>query len=555
MRRTHYLTIVCGVLLGGTALWIGCGTTQRDCAEGRDSSCADLINPGAGGSTSTNSVTTASSMMASSSTGIDPGCAGEIVEGLSAEESKRLISDECGIFVQVDATAATEEGTQAAPYKSLQTAIDKAGNSKRVYVCANATTPYAEAVTVSAAVEVYGGFECDKGWVFKTATRSLLTGAAQQVTLTLTESAGGARIEGFKITSANATVKGESSVAVAVAAVVVALTLVACDLEAGEGAAGEDGASPMGAAMKGADAPMATSSNACVAPNQIVAGVAGTTTCSDGMTAGGLGGTGGVTGMSNGDGQPGAAGTPMDMADGLGGDGESASKCKDGQPGKDGDTGAPGVPNSSPGTLTLTGLQSIAAGDGKAGTRGHGGGGGGGAKAGVFCKAGMATVDGVGASGGGGGAGCCGGKGGGGGMAGGSSIALISLGTELQLMDVTLKAAKGGNGGSGTAGQKGGAVGVGVIGGASSGVASSNVGCLGGKGGEGGNGGPGGGGRGGHSIGLAVLGVPKMTASSSVPGTSGDGGLAGSGGSSANDGAKGLAEECWDFLNNKSCTK
>ncbi|MEO5725870.1 MAG: hypothetical protein ABI134_12675, partial [Byssovorax sp.] len=201
MRSTRWSMAASGLAVFGALGWVmgGCSASAQE----------DLTDPQLGRT--------------------DRECLGDLVEPLSSADKERLIRDECGVFAQADAAGdGGGDGTQAAPYKSLQSAINAAQKSrKRVYACSNATTPFKEAVTVSAPVEVYGGFECGVGWVWNTSTRSLITGDTQQVSLTLTSSAGGARIEGFKITSASATVKGTSSVAVAVDDITAAL--VGCD--------------------------------------------------------------------------------------------------------------------------------------------------------------------------------------------------------------------------------------------------------------------------------------------------------------------------------------
>ena len=561
MRHARFWMTAPVLALWGDAIWVsGCGTFGDECISLDGTDCQSAFHAtGSGGSSSSSSMTTASGTMASSSTGMDPDCLGEIVEGLSEAEQERLISDKCGVFVQADAAGATEEGTQAAPYKSLQSAIDNAA-SRRVYACSSAMVPYAEAVEISAPVEVYGGFECGQGWVWKAATRSLITGAEKSVSLTLRSGSGGTKIEGFKITSANATEKGASSVAIAVADL--AASLVECDIEAGDGADGIDGAAPTAVVVSGADAPVTDPQviSACINAAALTVGAPGATTCGDGMTAGGAGGKGGITGTNNGDGQAGATGTPSDGTAGKGGAGQDAMNvCVAGFVGKEGAMGASGAAGKSPGTLSFEGLMSTAGSDGtdgKPGFKGQGGGGGGGVKSSALCPGG---VDGNGASGGGGGAGGCGGAGGGGGKAGGSSIAIISVGTKLELTKVTLKSGKGGNGGNGTAGQAGGTSGAGGKGGAPSTVSGSKPGCKGGDGGLGGDGGPGGGGRGGHSLGLAVLGTPLVSALPFTPGTPGDGGFAGMGGSPTGDGSKGLGgtatAACWDFAKNSTCAQ
>jgi hypothetical protein len=491
---------------------------------------------------------------------MDPGCLGAITETLSSDDAKRLISDKCGVFVQAGATGATEDGTQAAPYKTLQKAIDNAGN-KRVYACSSAMKPFAEAVTVASPVEVYGGFTCDKGWVFKDATRGVITGAAKKVSLTLIDKADGALVEGFKITSASATPKtGDSSVAVAIAAI--DATLDKCDVEAGDGADGVDGLPPMGNATNGIDAPVTDPQliSACINPAALTVGAPGMTTCDDGLSSGGPGGKGGISGTNNGYGQAGSDGTPVDGTNGKGGTGQDTlAVCGIGLPGKDGDPGAAGGAGTALGILSITGITNTAGADGtdgKPGAKAQGGGGGGGAKSSTLCPG---SIDGPGASGGGGGAGGCGGKGGGAGKVGGSSIAIISLGTKLVLTKVTLKSGNGGTGGDGAAGQGGGTLGSGGKGGAPSNIAGSKAGCKGGDGGNGGGGGPGGGGRGGHSIGLASVGIPTAMPAMFTPGMPGNGGVAGSGGSPAGDGTKGVGGSktaaCWDFSKDMSCAK
>jgi hypothetical protein len=473
--------------------------------------------------------------------GAEPECAGD--------PSEANVIDACGVFVQADAVGATEEGTQARPYKSLQKALDNAG-AKRVYACASA--PYSETVTMAAPLTLYGGFECSKGWAWKADGRSALTGPAGAVALTLTKQADGARVQGFAITAAGATKKGESSIAVAVDDI--AAELLRCEVTAGDGGMGEDGVTPAGMAMKGTDAspPDAGTMNACINPNALVGGAPGKQTCDDGATEGGLGGKGGVNAMMS-DGSAGADGTLADAVKGKGGAGETTTdECVDGAKGKSGEGGKAGDAGALPGALSLAGISDTNLTDGKTGSRGGGGGGGGGAKFGAMLCAG--SVDGNGASGGGGGAGGCGGKGGGGGKAGGSSIAIVSLGTKLVLTEVTLKTGKGGDGGKGSLGQAGGAYGKGGDGGVASGLAGSKAGCSGGAGSAGGDGGPGGGGRGGHSIGIAYASGPSkgLTLKGFTGDTVGAGGAAGPG-NAAGVGSKGAASACWDFSQNKEC--
>lgn len=522
MRTLDLGALLSSGLLGVLALHVaGCFGTRDDCAQNPLLSC---------GPWTTHKV-------------LPPECSGD--------PTAKNVIEACGVFVQADAMGTTEDGSKANPYKTLQKAIDGAAG-KRVYACTS--KPFIEAVTITSSVEMYGGFDCTKGWAWSQDRRSALNGPADAVALTIETSAGGTKVEGFAITAASAGKAGGSSIAVAVDDV--AAELVRCDVKAGDAAAGMDGQKPSGTATQGADAAMpdATTMKACIALGAVMGGAPGVTICEDGATAGGLGGKGGITGTINGDGQPGAEGSLMGIANGLGGAGESATTCVSGGAGKDGDPGPAGPGGSAPGLLTLSGITIADNTDGLPGTKAQGGGGGGGAKAGTFCPAGSMTIDGVGASGGGGGAGGCGGKGGGGGKAGGSSLAIVSLGTNLVLTDVTLAVGKAGKGGTGVAGQSGGAVGAGVFGGAASGTSPSKPGCKGGDGGTGGDGGPGGGGRGGHAIGLAYAKAlsPTPTIKTFTPGTPGNGGTAGTGATTSN-GASGASGQCWDFGIHAAC--
>ncbi|WP_437898937.1 hypothetical protein [Sorangium sp. So ce124] len=402
-----------------------------------------------------------------------------------------------------------------------------------------------------------GGFDCEAGWTWDETARSTIAGPADQVALTLTEAARGAKVSGFKVYAASATERSESSIGVAVADVEAELAQV--DVTAGDAMDGANGETPTQAPQAGSSAPdteQARPSNACAAPNLVIGGTAGVTTCEDGETRGGDGGTGGITGTDEGNGQKGADGAPLPEPNpeeyGLGGAGQAdaSGDCRrgeDGAPGAAGDAGEAGIDT----TLTLAGIEGGDGGIGMTGTRGQGGGGGGGAKAGLFCAPAANPVDGPGAAGGGGGAGGCGGKGGGGGKAGGSSIGIVSLGTKLVLTEVTVAVGKAGKGGDG-AGARGGAVGGSGSAGGSSSPLGGSIGCRGGDGGAGGIGGPGGGGRGGHAVGIAYATAPNAAVALQdfTGGTAGDGGSAPPGGSAGEPGVHGA---CWNFGGNESC--
>jgi hypothetical protein len=473
----------------------------------------------------------------------------------SGDPSSTNVIDACGVFARADA-AAGGTGTMAMPFAKLADAVAAAESAgKRVYACTSA--PFVEAVTIGAGIEVYGGFDCAKGWAWSQSGRAVLDGPADAVALTIEKSAGGAKVEGFAITGASPSdmTMGGSSIAVAVDDV--AATLDHCNVTASDAADGVAGQTSTNPVMPGASAaaPDPGTMNACVLPIVIAGGAPGVTMCGGVDTSGGAGGKGGVTGTNSGYGADGTDGQIAGNTDhGTGANG--ANDCADATKGQAGTAGNAGPGGSAMGdTLSVSGIANSDKTDGQPGTPGQGGGGGGGAKSGTFCGSSASPMDGPGASGGGGGAGGCGGLGGGGGKAGGSSIAIVSLGKQLVLASVTLAVGKGGKGGSGTAGQSGGAFGNGANGGAASGNSPSKAGCQGGNGGAGGDGGPGGGARGGHALGIgyAVTPTPLPKPEMFTPGTPGDGGTAGSGAPSTSNGASGDQGQCWDFSTGMAC--
>ncbi|MGK4002870.1 hypothetical protein WMF31_09640 [Sorangium sp. So ce1036] len=464
-------------------------------------------------------------------------------------EDASTVTEECAVFASASAVPGGN-GTKARPYASLGEAIANA-NGKRVLACASGA--FAESVTIGAEVEVIGGFDCGAEWTWSEEARSAIEGPANQIALTLSEGASGAKVRSFAVRAASATEAGGSSIGVAVADIDAELAQV--DVTAGDGMDGAKGEAP--AEPPQAGAPAGAVSNACAA---VFGGEAGVTTCEDGETRGGRGGLGGTPGMEEGNGQRGEDGAPLPEenpdAYGLGGAGQTgaAGNCRRGEDGAPGASGVAGAAGSDT-VLTLAGIGGGDGGPGTSGKRGQGGGGGGGAKAGLFCPAGADTVEGAGASGGGGGAGGCGGKGGGGGKAGGSSIGILSLGTKLVLTEVTVAVGKAGKGGDGVAGQNGANGGTGAAGGAASENPPSIPGCDGGRGGRGGAGGSGGGGRGGHAVGIAYAAAPSAAVELKdfTEGTAGNGGQVGLGGPPEGAGASGSSGVCWNFATGESC--
>jgi hypothetical protein len=479
---------------------------------------------GAGGTTTTTST-------GGGGTGGDGGGGGPV--DCTGEPNVTNTVEDCGVFVQADAADEMGDGTRDRPYKTLQEAIDKAGE-KRVYACTSA--PFAESVSVAAGIEIIGGFNCLKGWSWSADSKSKLNGAADQVVLTVASGAEKAKIENFAITATSTAIAGGSSIAVVVDHATAVFDR--CKITAGNASDGEAGLS--GGAQetqalggtKGDDAGLAGG----------LAGGAGAANplC---FLIGGNGGNGGQP--SNGNGQDGLPGD--NGSGGAKGIGDTGAGCTGNPNGTNGTSMAFGPAVQGPGTIDASGYHGVDGLPGMDGTNGTSGGGGGGSKA---------TSSAHGAGGGGGGAGGCGGKHGLGGKAGGSSIALLSLDAKsIGLIGCELAAGKGGNGGNGGDGQ------FGQLGGdpgqLGKGGDGAFPGCSGGVGGTGGNGGNGSGGLGGHSLGIALIGTAPVlddaTKKATLFGALGTGGKGGRNDADMNHGAPGNAAACWDFATNKSC--
>jgi hypothetical protein len=548
MRRMDCLAGVFALLAGGAASAVAaCNPGTADCSEYPAEGC-----PGRGTSTSTSS-----------------GTGGQSPAVCMGDPSTKNNIDECAVYVSAASTSASPDGSMANPYKTLGDAITAAGTKQKVYACN--TAPFSEAVTIPFAIEMYGGFDCTQmPWGLPAAMPTVaemtaLNGPANQVALTIATKASGTLVSGFAITAAAGspgvntaltTTPTGSSVAVAVDDVTA--TIESCAITAANGGDGGDGYTPTDTIMVGADAPAPVSAqeDACQNAAGLIGGAPGVTMCGTVNTSGGTGGVGGLATTTGGVGLNGGNGMnpaslPAVPNDGKGGSGQTTSSgnCTVGDDGANGTDGAVG--SGGTGMTDVLAISGIANSDntsGKDGTPAQGGGGGGSAMAGtMFCTGGF---PGNGASGGGGAAGGCGGKGAVGGQAGGSSIAVISLGTQLTLTNVTLAVGLGGNGGKGVAGQTGGEGGSGAKGGAATMISPSIPGCKGGNGGNGGGGGYSGGGRGGHSIGVLYAKeptpAPTLEMITTMPGTKGTG-------AASNDGSAGLHGTICDF-STKQCT-
>jgi hypothetical protein len=455
-----------------------------------------------------------------------------------------LVRDECFAFASADA-AVGGKGTKAAPFASLQDAIDAVkSDGRRVLACADKA--FSEEIVIPAGAEVYGGFDC-AAWGWTDAARTTISPGAGKLPLKLTSGSGTTVLRSLGAVAADAVGSGASSIAAIVdggASSPLSVEITQCDFSAGKGAAGAKGTTPMGTGEDGA--PGNPGNPGCTDTSSVLGGDPKDHVCGGDSSQGGGGGIGSASAISAGDGSAGKQ--PPTVMGPMGENGEpgkgeqGAFTCKPGGTGAIGDEGAPGTGAIGIGSIDAKGYTGAVGGAGASvGKPGQGGGGGGGAKAG-HCM-GQPTFSGP--SGGGGGSGGCGGLPGSGGAFGGSSIGILSLNAQLQLAKMTITTKAGGAGGDGADGQSGG------VGGTGGGTAGNNgFACQGGKGGQGGLGGPGGGGLGGHSLGLAVMGpAPSLDTATQKAITFGTMGAGGLGGSAAamNNGADGIAAVQQDF--------
>jgi hypothetical protein len=439
-------------------------------------------------------------------------------------DSTGAVDDTCGVFVSASRAGSAGTGTKAEPFLSLQEAINEAQENKtgRVYACAGDGEEFSEVVEVPGGVTLYGGLDCNNGWIWAgEATKTVLTAGEGMIPLTMGGQSGTVRIEDLHVVARPTAQQHDGAGGSSIAAVAhsAAVQLVRCELEAGGGAPGADGAPFTVPAMSGN--PGRPGTNGCTRTdrNPSPGGAAEVNQCGtpDDPTDDSTGGSGGesrpTTGEDGGDGLPllTASGDEENGGRGWG----SSGSCASGSPGKSRPTAAPGASAAGPGSISVAGYAGVPGAPGNRGAPGQGGGGGGGDRGESSESTRYLCIDGrsedrAGASGGSGGAGGCGGLGGRGGLPGGASIALISIDATLSFEAVVLKAGPGGRGGNGGDGQLGGDGAAGGMGGTvnldeTQGIYGA---CDGGRGGRGGNGGKGGGGQGGHSLGIAFHGTP-----------------------------------------------
>ncbi|WP_437943533.1 hypothetical protein WMF27_42525 [Sorangium sp. So ce281] len=448
------------------------------------------------------------------------------------------VLDGCGVFVRAQGDD-RHPGTRQQPVRTLERAIVLAASgrrdgdepTRRVYACGET---FEETVALPSGVDLWGGRRCADGdgsfgWSF---------GGPDQLT-TIAPGPEGIPVRVFAAEGRTSTiygvrvVAGEGSASDGRSSIGMILSqgakvrLVASEVHAAGGMDGEPGED--GPIIVGSDGiPGISGAAACTAEGAVGARAV-VRACDDGTESiGGKGGNGGIFG--GGDGQQ---GEPYSIEDpsqsGRGGRGADSGRCTDGQPGAHGANGEHGADAAGAGVLDPSGWVGVRGTDGGHGGLGWGGGGGGGSKsrfAMVVCHVDDPQS---GAAGGSGGSGGCGGRGGKGGGPGGASLGIVALeGAELTVLGSMVVAGDGGDGGGGGRGQAGGMGHNGGLGGLYTPWDDWRA-CNGGKGGNGGRGGDGGGGLGGPSVGVATVGVTKVSFEAGAVVRNGHAGFGGSG--------------------------
>ncbi|WP_437810012.1 hypothetical protein [Sorangium sp. So ce1078] len=453
------------------------------------------------------------------------------------------VLDSCGVFVRAQGDD-RDPGTRQRPVRTLQRAIALAAGgrrggeapTRRVYACGET---FEEAVVLPSGVDLWGGRRCADGdWSLGGADQvtTVAPGPAAVPVRVLDGGGATSTMVGVRIEAAEGSARdGKSSIGM-ILSQGAKVRVVQSQVHAADGKDGEPGEdAPRLRAKDGQYGEGGV--NACTV--DVATGAPPVVTECDGgiESIGGQGGDGHVE--EGGDGEPGAPSSAEDpVASGEGGLGAGSGGCKAGKPGAEGEPGRHGPGANGLGSLDVTGWVGVRGADGAPGSVGGGGGGGGGSRS-IQCRSGEPQG---GAAGGSGGSGGCGGKAGHGGGYGGSSLGIVVLeGAEITVDDSQVVTGRGGRGGAGGTGQAGGSGAPGGYGGKYLDQTAWDA-CDGGDGGDGGHGGDGGGGLGGHSIGVATVGVTKVSFEQGAQirnGAAGDGGSGGSFSGNESDGRRG----------------
>jgi hypothetical protein len=412
------------------------------------------------------------------------------------------------IFVDAIVGDDANAGTMASPKKTIHAGVAAAAALTPVKDVYASKGTYAETVTLSDGVSIFGGYDAQASWS-RALTNTTGLYSATPVGMVAKNLTRPTEVQLLTVNASSAATPGTSSYGIQVVNVSGGLTVRGCTVGSGAAGAGLHGA-PGAQGAGGGQGGTASGTSP---------GGGGDSACG---ARGGQGGTG-VNGSTNG-----VSGTAGTQAPGGGGGGIA---CGGGSPGGTCDfvghtdpggtpactgTGSSGSPGSNGASGALTGSLDTSSGEyvapaaigGHAGYSG-GGGSGGGSGAGAAWHSGLSCQSNTSGGGGGGGGGGCGGAAGGGGYGGGASLAIASINSTLVVDRCTLQASSGGAGGAG--GDGGGPGGPGGGGAGAGGNANAGTGANGAAGGSGGQGGGGGGGNGGPSICIAYKGTSPST--------------------------------------------
>jgi hypothetical protein len=348
-----------GVLLG-LGLLEGMGCSEPSCEDGR--TCAKLV--------------------VDAGTDIDAETDAEATppECVPITNPGTAVDSTCGVFVAKSLGAVdTHPGTMEQPVASLAKAIELAlarTDAPRVYACAET---FEEAITVPPGVTIYGGLDCENGWLWVgDKTRTTLTAAPGTIPLKMTADMGQGtvQIEDVHVVATsipqNGSAKAGTSSIAAVADRVGLVDLRRCVLEAGDAVPGANGEEHVERASPGLGGNRG--GNACSAVS-VDGGAAQVNSCGtqeeNDNSIGGKGGDG-----DNSGGGTGNAGFPLRAENG--GKGEAGStQCTQGTAGDNGEEGTLGMDAQGTGTISQDGYTGVPGSDGGRGTPAQGGGGGG----------------------------------------------------------------------------------------------------------------------------------------------------------------------------------
>lgn len=480
----------------------------------------------------------------------------------STEECDSTVVGSTFVFLDVEYTGGSSDGSRERPYTSYGAAIGAALSRNARGIVIAGSPVFTEPMQIADGVSVYGGFQGAPSWIPDRALRprwevpasaasgTKLVGAVAK-NVTKRTVLYHLRIETQDVTAAeqgqgvsNVALWVEESKGLVLDDVLVQAGAAGNGIDGTNGAQGDTGAAAVGSTPGEAGASCQTTcdvtrcNDAAKNPSNPAPPASNTKACGAGGQLDGDYGLGAVAGNPS---RASCQGEPAALAGGAAGQDSITWACSVEQPATSGGTGrdgAAGSPGADAFVAELVGIEGAnipvrARRDGTDGGRGEWGSGGG---AGGSHSIGCVPRPNRGGVGGGAGGPGCGGTRGTGGGGGGVSIGMAVVGASgnVEVRRSTIRGGLGGKGGAAGAGGHGGtgaegAEGApGTIGDDTSESARPGKGGKGGKGGTGGRGGHGSGGAGGSSFGVfctsAAMSIIRDGSTSFIKGTGGSGG-------------------------------